>query len=502
MKEHNAFNAAYNSRERECDHANLCQEGTRADVINKITAWIETDVDRTICLLHGPAGSGKTAIAHTIAQQCAGKKILAGSFFFSRGRQDRNDTNKFLPTLAYQLATSLPSIQSSMQAALAHDLSIPFQSFGDQFKKLIVDPIRTISEPVPSMIIVIDALDECAQGGLPKDLIRLLMDNLGIPMRFLLTSRPEDYILKMFKLPRTQSGPYILALQDFSAHEDIRKYLQLHLSNIRQKEDELMQDVPIPWPSYDDLETLVRQSQGLFIYVSTLVAFVGDGSDLPQQKLQTVIKTHAGIDALYDQVLSAAGKFHNFKHVIGTMMYLLGGFSGGLTINELGQLLQLPAANIRLALRGCKSILVVPGSDDYIHPYHASLQDFLTDLDRATKDHYLDPVEHHGLIMGDCINLIIGDLENNIEDGKPLQYACQYWCRHLHLALSYAKGNDYVKLHLGPKESLIQSLCFLWMKEWMCIVGSKENVVQVRGDLYSVCACIRVGHLYLKYDQV
>jgi hypothetical protein len=65
-----------------------------------------------------------------------------------------------------------------------------------------------------------------------------------------------------------------LALEDFAAHDDIRSYLRERFSGIRKRRDLLMRDVPILWPSPMDLEKLVHQSEGLFIYVSTLLKFV------------------------------------------------------------------------------------------------------------------------------------------------------------------------------------------------------------------------------------
>jgi hypothetical protein len=139
LKEHVAFNAAYNSREREAEHVSTCLEGTHEDVIKKISAWVEGDNDRPICWLQGPAGSGKSTVAHTIAKQCNDDQKLAFSFFFSRGKLDRSDTTKFLPTFAHQLAQFIPAIQLSIQHALTGNPSIPFQRLDDQIKKLIID---------------------------------------------------------------------------------------------------------------------------------------------------------------------------------------------------------------------------------------------------------------------------------------------------------------------------------------------------------------------------
>jgi len=250
LEKHVAFNAAYNSGEREAENASTCLEGTREDVIRKISAWVQGNTDLPICWLQGPAGSGKSTVAHTIAKQCDDNQKLAFSFFFSRSKLDRSDTAKFFPTFAHQLAQFFPAIQLSMQHALAGDASIPFQRLDDQIKKLIIDPILTIKEPI-SMIVVIDGLDECGgDEGLVQKLIWLLVHPTPrLPFRFLFTSRPEPHLEQTFASPSTKSKTCFLALRDFSAHDDVHHYLQLHLSEVRDRENQLMRDVPRPWPS-------------------------------------------------------------------------------------------------------------------------------------------------------------------------------------------------------------------------------------------------------------
>jgi hypothetical protein len=160
-----------------------------------------------------------------------------------------------------------------MLHALKGDPSIPFQCLGDQIKKLIIRPIRTIAEPISPMIAIIDGLDECNEKDLLRELIQLHVDttNRRLPFRFLFSSRLEPHIQQIFESPSAESRTYFLALRDFNARDDIREYLRLHLSEIREKERRLMRGVPRPWPSREDLEVLVDQSEGLFIYVSTLV---------------------------------------------------------------------------------------------------------------------------------------------------------------------------------------------------------------------------------------
>jgi NB-ARC domain len=63
-----------------------CLEGTREEMIDKICKWVNRDDDHVprMLLLSGVAGSGKSAIAHTVAHRFDQVGRLGSSFFFDR----------------------------------------------------------------------------------------------------------------------------------------------------------------------------------------------------------------------------------------------------------------------------------------------------------------------------------------------------------------------------------------------------------------------------------
>src|SRR5271170_6949512 len=85
-----ALDAQYNSR----NHAPQCLKGTREAVIADIVQCIDGGGDRPICWLNGSAGSGKSAIAQTVAEVYADRNCLVGSFFFFRGAGHRSDISR------------------------------------------------------------------------------------------------------------------------------------------------------------------------------------------------------------------------------------------------------------------------------------------------------------------------------------------------------------------------------------------------------------------------
>ncbi|KIM71501.1 hypothetical protein PILCRDRAFT_830291, partial [Piloderma croceum F 1598] len=261
---------------------------TREKVLRDITAWAERQDGRPVCWLAGPAGSGKSTIAHTIAQQ-----------------YDR-------------VAITLPSAKQAMEDALAKEPSILDQRLEHQFTKLIVNPVLSITKPVSPLIIVIDGLDECGSEAHVKELIRLLVGALHeLPFRLLFTSRPEDYINKIFTSPSITGNVKCVALRDFDALGDVYIYLRDTLLEVQRN-----LGLPPSWLSDTDLRTLAEKSESIFMYASTLVKFVGDKKGKPRQRLQNALNAHKGLDSLFEQVLIDADEYADFRLVLGAVVSL------------------------------------------------------------------------------------------------------------------------------------------------------------------------------------
>ncbi|KAF8341071.1 hypothetical protein F5887DRAFT_919185 [Amanita rubescens] len=499
-----AIHAAYNSAERESEHASTCQEGTRERVLSKLMRWSKANDGYPVCWLEGPAGSGKSTILHTIAEQCDDEGRLAFSFFFSRGKADRSDTAKVIPTFAYQLARSLPAIQSPLLHVLTKSNPFaPYLRLHDQLKNLIIDPTLSIQQTTLPMVVIIDGLDECSDENLLPQLIHALVDvTYYLPFRFLFASRPESHIRQTFQSSLIKPKTYVLSLRDFQAHHDVGNYLKQHLTEIHRQNYNIMQKVPHPWPSAEQLVALVQKSEGLFIYVSTLVKFVGDRQGLlPQEKLELAITAHHGVDPLYEQVLSKAqAESAHFSSVVGTIIYL----HHPLAIHDLEQLLQLSSDHIRQALQGCQSIFVLPNTEEEsVHPYHASLKDFLSDMNRA-KVHFLDPKMYHVTILVNCLQLI-GQVHDSNHGGQPLKYACQQWYYHFSLALSHQATIDLMK-NCGNIEVLMVKLSREWLKTWM--YGLEDGLMTFcQGKLYlnhywNMCSSLSIKPLQREWKVV
>ena len=134
------FDSASNAKKR------MCLEGTRVDLLDKISTWCRDPTGPCIYWLNGIAGTGKSAIAKSVAYRCQQEGRLGGSFFFLRNDVDRGHANRFFSTLAAQLCSNLPSLQSHVLNVLTSGLGVPEKGLQEQWKHLILEPLRNITD--------------------------------------------------------------------------------------------------------------------------------------------------------------------------------------------------------------------------------------------------------------------------------------------------------------------------------------------------------------------
>jgi hypothetical protein len=185
---------------------------------------VESDAGR-LFWLHGPAGSGKSTLSHTIAEYYGrpNNNLL--------GARDYLSNSKFLfQTIAFQLGHQHLALRQAIASTIIEDMTI-LDTKANQLEKLILDPISKTATFLPSrLVIVIDALDECDSDRAASDVIKLLATSFSshstpLPLRFLVTCRPEGRLYDLFVQPSISPNAYRLDLSDFDAKMDIALYI-------------------------------------------------------------------------------------------------------------------------------------------------------------------------------------------------------------------------------------------------------------------------------------
>ncbi|KAF9471295.1 hypothetical protein BDN70DRAFT_845450, partial [Pholiota conissans] len=284
-----------------------CHENTRFAILKEIMDWLQDPNAREefIYWLYGPAGSGKTSIAQSIAEALAklGLRVLAASFFFWRSAAGRNTSKHFVTTIAYQLSRNLSAMADALYTAIENDPIIFSKSLETQFQVLIINPLKTaLQRPLPRetperIVIIMDGVDECSPPESQVELLGFLrtaveeFQSIPIPFLCLVSSRPEYEIRSTF----ADSNPLgalttKLALDnDYRTNLDIRFYIVSKFNKIRDEHLQLGSKLPTPWPADHDVDYIVEKASGQFIFAATAMKFIDDPRSDPVERFSIIL---------------------------------------------------------------------------------------------------------------------------------------------------------------------------------------------------------------------
>ena len=394
-----AKDAAYDSLGRH--PPSKCHPGTRLDIIGTIEHWIMSTTGPAVFWLHGPAGSGKSAIAQTICESSAERDQLLASFFFKRGSPDRAGIRNFTPTLAFHVAMSRTDLRQPIGDAIEADFGILHRSTLTQFLKLIIEPLRssTHSQSAP-FLLVIDGLDECEDKDDQMQIlfhISELTTKYRLHVRCLITSRPEPHIKHFFDVSMGQNHSVVVSVYgDGSQYGDVYRFLRNKFDEISASERHApaLAHTPKPWPANDIVRLLAEKSDGYFIYASTLLKYIDDEFSPCTKRLQEVLQAtgpaptaFAELDKLYTQILSTCPNTQLLSRVLGCLI-IIPTYYLDQSPQTVEHVLELwPGEGVTI-LRGLHAVLNF--QHNIAKPFHASLPDFLFDENRSNK-FYIDP---------------------------------------------------------------------------------------------------------------
>lgn len=472
-----------------------CYPGTRVDILQKIQSWSSAPDAQCIFWLNGGAGTGKSTISRTVAQLFADKGILGASFFFKRGEADRGNMALFFPTIASQLVQAFTPIAPHIRAAVEANPTIHDKSIKDQFDKLIAGPVKKVSgypQP-PTIVVVIDALDECD----PVEHVRLAIHLLSqakhfvsVCMKVFVTSRPELAIRLGFEDICGQYEDLVLhQIPHVIVEHDIAIFLKHEFDIIRRDYNKSVssnRQLPSSWPGTENFQKLVSMSVPLFIFAATACRFVQDRRIRgPKEQLAKILEHHTGqkssLDATYLPIvdgllegLSDSAKrdvSERFKQIVGSIVIL----ASPLCTPSLARLLAMSIDEIEDQLDLLHSVLYIPSDRSLpVRLLHLSFRDFLVDPEKAKEPEryrfWVDEQEAHEQLATRCLELLSkdGTLRRNICDLElpsiprskidqqtidvalppEVQYACRYWVYHWRESMREIRDGGLVHVFL------------------------------------------------------
>ncbi|KAB5588941.1 hypothetical protein CTheo_7619 [Ceratobasidium theobromae] len=474
-----------------------CTEGTRTAIISEMDHWSLDPNAPDLYLMSGMAGTGKTTIACSFANQLDERKQLAASFFCTRTSPECRNANRIVPTIAYQLARYSAPFQSALCEILGEDPDIGTKNIVKQFEQLLKEPLLKVKHAIPeNLVVVIDALDECGD----RRAVRLVLDLIfkhapNLPLKFFVTSRPEPEIYKKMvtNIPTPRTILHLHEIEKSLVQADIELYLKEELSTVVVTEDEIVE--------------LATRSGNLFIYAATLVRYIqpSDDSVNPQLRLKSALaiksestNKYAEVDALYGAVVKAAlerqrldsGEASDVRAVLCAVLCA----QEPIGVDTLATLSGIDDTVRTLsALQHLRSVVHLSERSGLVSTLHASFPDFMFDKERSGAS-FCDPAEYHQLVAQRCFEVMKKQLRFNIcnlessfvPDSKvedlerrisiaispPLSYACRYWADHVGLT------TDPTQLSEMLQEFLSVRLLF-----WIEVLSLKHETIQGLGTL-------------------
>lgn len=509
------------------DPQRACLRGTRTQLLDDIFEWVHNPLGARILWLSGPAGTGKSSVANSVAERLHLLGRLGASFRFDRDLVTADTPGQLFSNLCYQLAHFDDQFRAAMLSAV---LRGPTQgmSLTMQARTLLVEPVRSM-EIIGPVVIVIDALDESGtddeQTKVNREmLVRVIVEELpALPpsVKVLVTSRDEGSISQ--RMPNCLSYLRKDITDDEATGRDILKYIQSRMHEIR----EWRRNLPNDWPGPVKESALADYADGLFIWAHVACAFLRSGYD-PDVQLEELLKpsdqrvvAEAKLDRLFTDIINRSINSQgipadSWRYVVGSIVALkapltagdmdslLGLFAGRQTFTLIdGHQIKLTTTyNIISSLRPILRIDME--IKDVVRLLHKSVFDFLTG--RAPQSIRVDLITQNGLLAMQCLEQMncklqydickIGDtsLLNSEVDGLPgricnripeaLCYACRYFANHLNdMSMSPALGlvNELQKF-------VTQNLLY-----WIEVMSLLDQIVDAEASLEILAGYLKVN---------
>jgi hypothetical protein len=263
----------------------------------------------------GFAGTGKTAILHSVAERYHQEGLLAATFFSSSS--NKRDLRTLIPTIVYQLYAN-----DTIAHSVGKDLTCFFSKNPDFFEKSLESQadrlLRLFKKPgqrrtIWPKVIIIDGFDQVTAGNTNSEsfdreqkrsgqrqalsaLLKLVVDE-DFPFRIIIGSRQDTTIVEFMNRDTTREATTTIDLNlllGILGDDGIGAYMDSKFEEIRQRPGfthgpwSVRSDL-FGWPHPRQRDTVVLRASGYFFYASCVASFIENESKSPQALLEAVV---------------------------------------------------------------------------------------------------------------------------------------------------------------------------------------------------------------------
>ncbi|KAJ7039296.1 hypothetical protein C8F04DRAFT_1086376 [Mycena alexandri] len=495
-------------------HRTTCFPGTRSNMHAKLIEWGALDATPNVLWLSGPAGTGKSTIATTLADTLEYLGYLGSFVFLNRDVMERAEPSALIRTIAHHLASHGDGpLTEAIVAAIKKDPYVAEMRLARQFEQLILEPVCAMSLPARPVVIIIDALDEGGHGDSQRDFLAVLREGLPkLPkhVRVLITSRRDGNIAKsLFNLPCV--GEHDLT-KESDIHDDIRTYITAQMKRIRLKHP---QSLPSSWPGTHLINELVSHAAGLFIWAVFACRHIAEFD--PKGRIVQVIENTIdqggaeSLDYLFEKaILGPSWQLPDsamiLKHVLTVIIMARNPLSSQSIADIIG-------TDVMVVLQSVSDLHSVLNVDEYglIRIYHPSVRDYLTNVTRVksaqwfieveTGDSYLavqclsrlgQKLKYNPMKLDSAIDFKSGEYKRCFVWNAPhydapasIKYACTTWIEHV-CSVRRSELLPTLQKHIAE----FYSSHFLHWLEMLSLMECSRDAIRALGKLHSWC----LGH--------
>ena len=442
------------------DTTKKCLDGTRTEILREIVDWVhDPDVNAPrIFWLHGQAGKGKSAIAHTIASWFKNSGGLGSCFCFSRERQAERREEKMLTTISRDLADCDLIFRRALAGVFANNYSLmATPDLIQQWQKLILAPLSQVSSKIAgNIVVVVDALDESGSESSRSHILSVLGSQtakLPSNFRLLVTSRPLPDIQAVLSRACHVKAISLDDVPVAFTERDIRLFVSMKL---RELED--IGEV--------EVSQIAQKADGLFEWARLACEFIRQDttSEMVKKRFGDCVANASGegsalLDEIYLTILGSLvsrrpTSLLRFCSVMRQVLYTL----DPLPIDGLNAMRRHFSHkdddfDVAIVLKFMGPVLSgITERTNPVWPLHTSFYDFLVDKNRS-RYYFIEQHDVHrdlavasftvmqaGLQFNICgletsyvCNSEVVGLDKKIKENIPLHllYSCRFWANHL-----------------------------------------------------------------------
>ncbi|KAF8193068.1 hypothetical protein K438DRAFT_1674666, partial [Mycena galopus ATCC 62051] len=469
---------------------------------NKFVEWED---NAGILWIQGSSGTGKTILSSAVIKELFGGKTqlapwppAVAFFYFDFRDREAQSVEIALRRIVLQLSAQSPYPYRTLdnQYRLSRGQKLP--SYQDLCKML-----RELLDELGRTYIILDALDECADGDSSRlvSLISELNAWTQTPLHLLITSQPRDIFTKRFK------GLNCITLEVNVTQPDI----EFFIANELQSNSNLQIWQPC---AAQVAEQITRKSSGMFRLAACLLKELSRCLWLEDEELQKTLDRLPGdLFGIYDRFIQAIPEAY-FPYAIAalrwTMFYCGSDWDHKFTLAELADAVAFDFSNpIQYSYTPSRregNTLAIPkwlaGLIQFdgwsVTLAHSSVQDYL--LSQHFQDIFgcdLSKTLSHTFISRTCISYSLYFSQHllnkeNFRSYPCIRYAGRYWYHHL-LVSNDQNSLLHLALELLKDGSKQYHAWFQLMMDWDSVILPPLHFCCKEGYLECVSCLLETG---------